>query len=66
MAAWMSFERCRRFPELTQTLLHGEAALVVVYNNRDATIGTELGEPFLFLDVLADVDTLPCVLLSHL
>lgn len=38
-----------------------QAVLVVVYKHRYSAIGPESCEPRLFLDVLADVDSLVCV-----
>ena len=49
---------------LTKAFLDRETALVVVNNYWDATIGAQLREPLLLLDVLADVDALPCVVLA--
>lgn len=38
--------------------LNSQTAGIVVYKNGDATIGAFIGEPFLFLNVLHDVDGL--------
>lgn len=38
------------------TLHDCEVALVMVDNDRDTTIGSEFGKPWLLLDVLHDVD----------
>jgi hypothetical protein len=36
----------------------GEAALVVINNDRNAAIGAEFGEPFLLLYILTNIDAL--------
>lgn len=49
---------------ITKTLLDREAALVVIYNDWDSTVGTQLCIPWLLLDVQADTNRLPGVFLS--
>jgi hypothetical protein len=49
---------------LTKTFLHRKAALVVIHNDGNATVRAELREPLLLLDVLRNVDGLPCVVLA--
>jgi hypothetical protein len=44
---------------LTKALLHRKTTLVVVNNHGDPSIGTKLGKPRLFLNVLSNVDSLP-------
>lgn len=51
-------------PAITKAFLYGKAALIVVYDHRDAPIGPKLCEPILLLDVLANVDALPCIICS--
>src|SRR5690242_3326898 len=48
----------------TKAFLYGEVALVMVYDDRDTAVWTQLGEPLLLLDILANVDALPCVVLA--
>ena len=46
-----------------ESFLNSEAALIVVHDDRNASIGAQLGIPRLFLDFLRDVDALPGVVL---
>ena len=48
----------REVAENCRTLLDAQSALVVVYKHRDTTIGSQFGEPRLFLNILHDVDGL--------
>lgn len=52
----------RQVSEDGVSLKHGEVVVVVVHNGRDAAVGVDGGKPGLLLDVLPDVDALPCVL----
>lgn len=63
MAGWLVMCCTLQYLTLTQALHHSEASLVVVYNDWNTTIRTQFGEPLLLLDVLANVDGLPGIVL---
>jgi len=54
----------RQVGEDRKTLHDSKATLIVVYDDRNAAIRTELSEPLLLLNVLPDVDALKCVVLA--